>query len=471
MSTLEGEKTGSRHWLGLVARGFRGSEADPTTGPVGEAILLLAVPMVLEMVMESVFAVVDIFFVSRLGAEAVAGVALTEAILTLIYTLAMGLSIGVTALVARRIGEKDRDAASEATGQAILLGTLLALALAAPGVIWAPDILRLLGGDAATVEAGTAYARIMIGGNVVIILLFLLNAAFRGAGDATIAMRVLWLANGINIVLDPCFIFGLGPFPEMGVAGAAVATTIGRGVAVTAQVLTLLGPAGRLRVRRAHLRVRTLVMARLVRLSTSATFQVFVGTASWIGLVRILATFGPEALAGYTIAFRIVIFALLPAWGLANAAATMVGQALGARDPERAERAVQLAARMNVALLGAVGVVFMLTAPALIGLFGGDALTADFAIRCLRIVSAGFVFYAWGMVVTQSFNGAGDTWTPTLLSLACFWLWEIPLAFLLAHHFGLGPDGVFASIAIAYATLAVWAALLFRRGRWKLITV
>lgn len=471
MSTSEKQTTGLRRWLSLAALGFRGSDADPTAGPVGEAILLLAVPMVLEMVMESVFAVVDIFFVSRLGAEAVAGVALTEAVLTLVYTLAMGLSIGVTALVARRIGEKNREAAAEATGQAILLGGLIALALAGPGIVWAPDILRLMGGDPATVEAGTAYARIMIGGNVVIILLFLLNAAFRGAGDATIAMRVLWLANGINIVLDPCLIFGLGPFPEMGVAGAAVATTIGRGVAVAVQLFTLLGPAGRLRVRAAHLRVRAVIMARLVRLSSSATFQVFVGTASWIGLVRILATFGPEALAGYTIAFRIVLFALLPAWGLANAAATMVGQALGARDPGRAERAVQLAARMNVALLGGVGVVFILAAPTIIGLFGGDPLTADFAIRCLRIVSAGFVFYAWGMVVTQSFNGAGDTWTPTLLSLACFWLWEIPLAFFLARGAGLGPDGVFASIAIAYATLAIWAAVLFRRGNWKLVTV
>lgn len=458
-------------WLRLTREAVRGSDRDPTRGPVGEAVLLLAVPMMLEMVMESVFAVVDIFFVSRLGAHAMAGVALTEALLTIIYTLAMGLSIGVTALVARRMGERDREAASQATGQAILLGLLVAITMAVPGVIWAPRLLALLGGDPETVAAGTDYARIMLGGEVVIILVFLLNAAFRGAGDAAIAMRVLWLANGINIVLDPLLIFGLGPFPELGVAGAAVATTIGRGVAVAIQLGTLLGPAGRLRLRAAHLRVRAAVMARLVRLSTSGTFQVFIGTASWIGLVRILATFGPEALAGYTIAIRIVIFALLPAWGLANAASTMVGQALGAKDPDRAERAVGIAARMNIILLGGTGLVFLIAAPLIIGIFGGDPATSAFAERCLRIVSAGFFFYAWGMVVTQSFNGAGDTWTPTVLNLLCFWLWEIPLAFVLARVLGWGPDGVFSAIAIAYATLAVAAAVVFRRGKWKLVVV
>ena len=462
---------GARGWLRLAGQALRGSDHEPTTGPVGEAIVLLAVPMVLEMVMESVFAVVDIFFVARLGAEAVAGVALTEALLTLIYTLAMGLSIGVTAMVARRMGERDREAAGVATGQAILLGAGVSLLLALPGVLWAPDLLRLLGGEGEVVALGASYARITIGGNVVIVLLFLLNAAFRGAGDAAIAMRVLWLANGINIILDPCLIFGLGPFPEMGVAGAAVATTIGRGAAVAVQLAVLLGPAGRIRVRAAHLRVRATVMRRLVRLSTSGTFQVFIGTASWIGLVRILASFGPEALAGYTIAMRIVLFALLPAWGLANAASTMVGQALGARDPARAERAVHLAAILNVAFLGSVGVLFIALAPWIVALFGGDPVTAGFAERCLRIVSAGFLFYAWGMVVTQSFNGAGDTWTPTVLNILCFWLWEIPLAFVLARLTGLGADGVFAAITIAYATLAIAAALVFRRGRWKLVRV
>ena len=458
-------------WLRLAGQAVRGSEREPTQGPVGEAIVLLAVPMVLEMVMESVFAVVDIFFVSRLGANAVAGVALTEAVLTIVYTLAMGLSIGVTALVARRFGEGDRDAAGEATGQAMILGLLLALALAVPGVIWAPRLLALLGGDAATVAAGTPYARIMLGGEVLIILVFLLNAAFRGAGDATIAMRVLWIANGVNIVLDPLLIFGIGPFPALGVAGAAWATTIGRGVAVAIQLATLASPAGRLRVRLAHLRVRAAVMAKLVRLSSSGTLQVFIGSASWIGLIRILSGFGPEALAGYTIAIRIVIFALLPGWGLANAAATMVGQSLGAKDPDRAERAVNIAAALNVAFLGGLGVLFILAAPLIISAFGGDAATAGYAVRCLRIVSAGLLFYAWGMVVTQSFNGAGDTWTPTLLNLACFWAFEIPLAFVLAHVLGWGPDGVFASIAIAYSVLAVWAALIFRRGKWKLVTV
>lgn len=476
MSVLAGEdgrtpRASAARWLRLARGAVRGEGGDPTQGPVAEAIVLLAIPMVLEMVLESVFAVVDIFFVARLGAAAMAAVALTEAVITIVYTLAVGLSIGVTAMVARRMGERNPGAAGEATGQAILLGAAVAAVIGLAGAVWAPDILRLMGGDAAVVETGGAYARILLGGNIVIVLLFLLNAAFRGAGDAAIAMRVLWLANGINIVLDPCLIFGWGPFPELGVAGAAVATTIGRGVAVAVQLWTLAGPAGRLRVRAAHLRIRTAVMARLLRLSASGTIQVFIGTASWIGLVRVLATFGPEALAGYTVAIRIVLFALLPAWGLSNAAATMVGQGLGAGDPLRAERSVRIAALMNMAFLGSVGLVFLALAPFIVGLFGADPATAAFAERCLRIVSTGFVFYAWGMVITQSFNGAGDTWTPTLLNLLCFWLWEIPLAFLLAIGAGLGPDGVFAAITIAYATLAVAAAALFRRGRWKAVAV
>jgi putative MATE family efflux protein len=460
-----------RRWQRLAVRALRGNGGDPTRGPVLDALVLLAIPMVLEMVMESVFAVADIFFVSRLGPEAVAGVALTEAVLTLVYTLAMGMSIGVTAMVARRTGEGNADAAGAATGQAMLLGGVASLLVAAVGATHAGDILRLLGGSPEVVEAGRGYASVILGTNGVILFLFLLNAAFRGAGDAAIAMRVLWLANGINLVLDPLLIFGIGPFPELGVTGAAVATSIGRGVAVAVQLHTLFRLDGRLRVLVSHLRPDRAVASRLIRLSSTGTFQVFIGTASWIGLVRILADFGAEALAGYTIAIRIVMFALLPAWGLANAAATMVGQGLGARDPARAERSVWLAGTMNLAFLGAVGVLFVVGGPAIVGAFGGDALTADYAVSCLRIVSAGFMFYAWGMVLTQSFNGAGDTLTPTVLNLACFWLWEIPLAWWLSGHTELGAAGVFTAIAVAYATLAVAAIVVFRRGRWKLAEV
>lgn len=460
-----------RRGIGLLGDALRGRGGDPTSGPVGRAIVLLAVPMVLEMVMESVFAVVDIFFVARLGAPAVAAVGLTESVLALVYTVAAGLGIGATAIVARRIGERDPDAAATATVQVILLGIGVSAVIGVIGFTQAPTLLRLMGADEEVVRTGAGYMRVMLTGNAAILFLFLLNAAFRGAGDATIAMRVLWLANGLNIVLDPLLIFGVGPFPDMGVTGAAVATTVSRAFAVGLQVLALTRGTGHLRVRARHLAVRPAVMLRVLRLSAAGTFQTFIGTASWIALVRLLATFGPAVLAGYTIAIRIVLFALLPAWDLSNAAATMVGQGLGARDPERAERAVWIAGFLNLLFLGSIGLMFMVFAPAVVALFGADAETASHATRCLRIVSAGFFFYAYGMVLQQSFNGAGDPWTPTWLNLVCFWLWEIPLAWLLAIRLGLGPDGVFAAITIAFSTMTVAAALLFRRGRWKLAVV
>lgn len=456
-----------REWLGIVADGVRGRGGDPTRGPVGRAILLLAVPMVLEMVMESVFSVVDIFFVSRLGSAAMASVALTESIMAVVYTLAMGLSIGVTAVVARRIGEADPEGASWAAGQALLLGGAVSLALGLIGGITAPELLRLMGADSEVIGTGRAYTTILLGGNASVLLLFMLNAAFRGAGDAAIAMRVLWLANGINIVLDPCLIFGIGPFPELGVTGAAVATVTGRGIAVLVQLYVLFALGGRLRVAFRHLAIRGAVMMRVLRLSGTGTLQIFVSTASWIGLVRILAGFGPDALAGYAIAVRIVLFALMPAWGLANAAATMVGQGLGAGDPDRAEAAVWLAGRMNFVFLGSTAVVLLAFAPAIVALFGGTDVVAGYAVNGLRIVAAGYFFYAYGLVLTQSFNGAGDTWTPTVLNLICFWMWEIPLAWFLGRTLGLGPEGVFLSITIAFSTLAVLSVLLFRRGRWK----
>jgi putative MATE family efflux protein len=458
-------------YASLVRSAIRGEGVDPIRDPIGRAIIFLAVPMVLEMVMESIFAVVDIFFVSRLGPASLAGVALTESFLTIVYTVAGGLSIGVTAMVARRMGERKPEHAADVAVQALLLGLCFALLFGVVGGLNAPGLLQLMGADADVVAAGTGYARVMLSGSGIILLLFLINAAFRGAGDAAIAMRVLWIANGINLVLDPCLIFGIGPFPELGVTGAAIATNIGRGTAVAIQLLTLLRLDGRLQVRMRHLRIHASVMARLVRLSGTGTLQIFIATASWVGLIRILSDFGSQALAGYTIAIRLVLFALLPAWGLANAAATMVGQSLGAGDPQRAEQSVWRAALMNLVFLGGIGTIFVAFAPLVVAPFGEDATTTMFAARCLRVVSAGFFFYAYGMVLTQSFNGAGAAWTPTILNLFCFWLWEIPLAWGLSRHTTLGPTGVFAAITIAFSTIAVASAVLFRRGRWKVSVV
>src|SRR5687767_6059720 len=404
----------------ILRDAVRGVHMDYTTAPIGQAIVMLAVPMVMEMVMESVFAVVDVFWVAHLGPNAVATVGLTESMLTLVYTAAMGLSIGVTAMVARRIGEKNPEGAADAAVQGIALGLITSVIIAVIGILYAPQLLRVMGASPEVIVLGSNYTRVMLGGNAVILLLFLINAMFRGAGDAAIAMRVLWLANAINIILGPCFIFGWGPFPELGVTGAAVATTIGRGTGVLYQLYRLVRRDGRVVIRRAQLKLQPAVMRTLLRLSGTGTFQVFVGMASWIGLTRINASFGAEALAGYTIAIRIIIFALLPSWGLANAAATMVGQSLGAGNPERGERAVWVAGFYNMIFLGTVGLVFITLAGPIVGLFTGDAAVAPIATACLRIISFGYVFYAYGMVLTNAFNGAGDTWTPTWVNLFCF---------------------------------------------------
>ena len=446
---------------------LRGTSIDYTTAPVGRAVILLAVPMVVEMAMESIFAVADVFWVARLGADAVATVGLTESMMTLIYTAAMGLSIGATALVARRTGEHDREGASRAAGQSILLGLFVAAGIALLSAPLAPALLRVMGGSEELIGSGSGFTRIMLGGNATVLLLFLLNAVFRGAGDAAIAMRVLVVGNALNILLGPCFIFGLGPFPEMGVAGAAVATNIGRGTAVLLQVATLARGGGRVHVGLRHLRFDFATMRTVVRLSGLGTVQILIGTASYIGLVRIISIFGSAALAGYTIGIRIIIFALLPAFGISNAAATMVGQNLGAGRPDRAERAVWTAARYNVIFLGSVGLVFLFGARAITGLFTTDPLVQPYAESCLRIVSLGFVFYACGMVLTQSFNGAGDTWTPTYINLFVFWMFEIPLAWVLATRTTFGAHGVFIALTIAYSMLAVVSAVLFRRGKWK----
>jgi putative MATE family efflux protein len=454
-----------------IREALAGSRRDFTEGSIPRAIFLLAVPMVLEMALESVFAIVDVFFVARLGPNAVATVGLTEALLAVLYAVALGLSVGATATVARRIGEHDSEGAAHAAVQCVALGLAAAIVLGTCGALFGPRLLALMGGGPAIVALGGSYARVALGGCGTVLMLFVVNAIFRGAGDAAIAMRVLWLANGINIVLDPCLIFGLGPFPHLGVTGAAVATTTGRAIGALFALYQLTRPGHRVVITRRSLRVDLGQMWRLIRLSSSGAFQAFVGTASWIGLVRIISTFGSTALAGYTIGLRIIIFALLPSWGLSNAAATMVGQALGAGRPERAARAVWLTAFYDCCVLTLVGLLFVIAGRPIVSLFTADPAVRNIATRCLRIVAAGFPFYAYGMVITQAFNGAGDTWTPTWLNFGIFWVWEIPLAYVLATTGGLGPTGVFIAIAVAFSTLAVVSALLFRRGRWQGIAV
>ena len=450
-----------------IKESLRGSHRSYTTGPIGRSILLLAIPMVLEMVMESVFAVVDIFWVSHLGTDAAATVGLTESLLTIIYALAIGLSIGAMAMVARRIGENNPDGAARAAVQAIALALLVSIVIAVVATPLAPKLLALMGGSPWVVEHGSAFTRVMLAGNATVVMLFMVNAIFRGAGDAAIAMRTLWLANWINIVLGPCLIFGLGPFPKMGIVGAAIATNIGRGTGALFALSKLLRSGGRFEVQRKHLRLEPSIILRLLRLSGSGTFQVFIGMASWIGLVRIISSFGSNAVAGYTFGIRVILFALLPSWGMANAAATMVGQALGAGNPERGEQAVWKAGFYNMIFLGIVGVLFIVFAPQIIWFYTSDPNVAQYGVDCLRIVAYGFLFYAYGMVLGQSFNGAGDTWTPTVINLFVFWLWEIPLAYVLSVVLGLGPRGVFIAITIAFSTLAVVSGAVFRQGRWK----
>lgn len=459
-----------RFWS-LVREALAGSRRDLTAMPLGRAITLLAVPMVLEMVMESIFAIADIFWVSKLGADAVAAVGLTESLLTIVYAIGMGMAMGVGAVVARRTGAKDSEGASRAAVQAIFIGLALAAVIGVSGGLLAPTLLGAMGASPAVMAVGARYARLMLAGDVSILLLFLINAAFRGAGDAAISMRALWLANGINILLGPLFVFGIGPFPRLGVTGAAVATTIGRSVGVLYLLRALARGNGRLAVRRAQFRVDSETMKTIFRLAKNGIVQTLIGFTSWIGLVKILAAFGSVPLAGYTIAMRVVMFALLPSWGLGNAAATLVGQNLGASNPARAEAAVWKAAFYNFVFLGIVGLLLVLFGDSVVRLFTPDVAVVAQGGRCLRIVAAGFSFYAYGMVVTQAFNGAGDTRTPTWINLGCFWLGEIPLAMFLAHGLGLGPTGAYVAIAVAFSAVAVVSITLFRRGRWKSVNV
>lgn len=457
--------------IALLREAVLGSEQDFTEGSIGRAIALLSVPMILEMMMESLFGIVNVFYVARLGAEAIATVGLTESMLTIVFGIAIGLSMATTATVARRTGEKDLEGAAVAAVQSIIIGVLISLPLAVAGIAFAPTLLRLMGAEPGVVQTGSGYAAIILGGNVCIMLLFLINAIFRGAGDAAVAMRSLWLANIVNIILDPCFIFGLGPFPELGVTGSAIATTIGRGAGVVFQLWILLGGKSRVMVSRKHLRLDVPVMLKLLRVSLGGMFQFLVATASWLGLTRIVAIFGSSALAGYTLSLRILIFAMLPSWGMSNAAATLVGQNLGAQKPERAERSVMFAGLSNVIFLALVALIFVVFTERIIGIFTTDASVIAYGVSSLRIISYGFIFYGYGMVMVQAFNGAGDTFTPTLINLGCYWLFQIPLAYLLAIHLNLGANGVFMAIPIAETLLTVLAIVFFRRGRWKAMKV
>jgi len=452
----------------IAREAVRGSGRDFTLEPIGRSLFLLAVPMILEMVMESVFALVDVFFVGRLGPDAVAVVILTESIMALVYAVAFGLAIGATATVARRIGEHDPEGAAKTATHVIYLGVIVSLIMGAAGVVLAPTLLNALGAEPPVIAMGTTFMRIMLGGNAVVVFLFLLNAIFRGAGDAAIAMRVLWLANALNIILGPCFIFGLLFFPQLGVTGAAVGTTIGRGSGVLFAFWYLFRGEKRFHIQPENWRLDVSMLWRLVRLSSTAILQFLIGTASWSALVRVVAGFGSEAVAGYGIALRMVVFLLLPSLGLSNAAATMVGQNLGAGKPERSESAVWRAAFFNAAIYGAVGIALLFVSGNVVHFFSHDDIVISYGSDALRIIGYGFLFYGFGMVMETAFNGAGDTWTPTWINLFIFWIFEIPLAYLLAYRFEMGPRGVFWAITIAFSVLAVVSALLFRQGKWKL---
>ena len=467
-TTNPSAETMDNSFWAILREALYGSSRDFTTGSLGVALFVLSVPMIIEMFAESLFAVVDIFFVAHLGANAVAVVGITESMMYLIYSVAIGLSIGATATVARRIGEKDPDGAAKAATHSIYLGIFTAVVLGIVGVIFAPDFLRLMGADASVIAEGTTFTRIMLGGNFVVVFLFLLNAIFRGAGDATIAMRVVWIANILNIILAPCFIFGVWFFPRMGVTGAAVGTSIGRGCGVLLAAYFLFFSEKRFTIRSQHWKLDPNRLWSLIKVSAPAVLQFFVQTASWIGLVRVITGFGTTAVAGYQIGIRIVIFALLPSIGLSNAAATLVGQNLGAGKPERSEKAVWTAVKYNVCVQTLIGILFVIFAENIAGIFTSEPEVLAFAAQALRIIAFGFFFYAVGMVLETAFNGAGDTWTPTLMNLFVFWLFEIPLAYILAYNFGLGPQGAFWAITIAFSMLAVVATIVFRQGKWKL---
>ena len=451
----------------FVREALNDNESDFPAEPVNRALGLLAIPMMLEMAMEAIFAVVDIAFVSLLGTNAIAAVGLTEALITVLYALAIGLGMGVTAMISRRIGSRDSSSAAYVLGQAIWVGLAISMVIGTLGVIYAADLLWMMGADEAVIAEGKGFTAVLLGGNASILFLFLLNAGFRGAGDAPVALRSLMLANGLNILLDPCLIFGLGPFPELGVTGAAVATTIGRSIGVLYLLWYLFGGRGRLQFNVRNLAIVPSLLARMIRISLGGIAQFFIATSSWIAIIRVVAMYGSAPIAAYTIAIRLMEFVFLPAWGLGNAAATLVGQNLGAQQPDRAERAVWVASRYNTAFMTVLGLIFFILAPWIIALFTSDPEIQRYGINCLRILSVGYPMYAVGMIVIQALNGAGDTRTPSLLNFVAFWTMQIPLAYWMATSVGMGPNGVFTAIVLSESALTVLGVMVFRRGKWR----
>lgn len=455
----------------LFKLALSGNESDILAGSINRAIILLAIPMTLEMIMESLFAIVDIFFVSKVGVNAIAVVGLTESMLTITYSLGWGLAMGTTAMIARRVGEGEHEKASVSAVQAIYLATIISIPIMLAGIFYSESLLRLIGASEEIISDGSGYTKLSLGFNLIVILLFLINGIFRGAGDAALAMRSLWVANTLNIVLDPLFIFGIGPFPEMGIEGAAVATIIGRSTGIAYQLYHLKKGKGLIKVHKNNWQFKPEIIWKLVKLSSGVTAQFIISSASWIFLMRIISTFGSTALAGYTIAIRIVIFTLLPAWGFSNAAATMVGQNLGANQPERAEKAVWRTGLFNMIFMGSIMILFFLFGENIASFFTNEKEVVDNASKCLSIFAMGYLFYAFGMVLVQSFNGAGDTRTPTIMNLFVFWLLQIPLAYFLAIYLGIGAEGAYYSIVVSESVFSVVGYFLFKKGRWKTVKV
>lgn len=455
----------------LFKDAIKGKQHDFTQGSIRKAVFLLSIPMILEMLMESIFALVDIIFVSQVSVNAVATVGLTESVLTLVYAVAIGLSMGATAIVARRTGEKDREGANQAAIQVIFLGVIIAVFISAIGIIFPKEILGFMGGSPELIEEGYGYTQVLLGGNITVMLLFLINAIFRGAGNASIAMWTLILSNGLNIILDPIFIFGLGPIPAYGVEGAAIATTTGRGIAVLAQLIILFKGNSYIKIAIKDVRLRAKVMINLIKVSLGGIGQFLIGTSSWVVLMLIIAKFGSEVLAGYTIAIRIMMFTLMPAWGMSNAAATLVGQNLGAKKPDRAEASVWKTGKYCAIFMGTVSVIYIFFASTFLGWFSDDPDVVKYGTLCLQIMAIGYIAYAYGMVVIQSFNGAGDTKTPTYINFVCFWLFQLPFAYLMAITFDYGPLGVFWAITLAEVTIAIIGIIWFRKGKWKSVQV
>ncbi|CAL2101547.1 MATE family efflux transporter [Tenacibaculum sp. 190130A14a] len=467
----ENNQTTKQNIFSLFKDAVFGKQQDFTTGSINKAIFMLAIPMILEMMMESIFALVDIIFVSRVSVNAVATVGLTESVLILVYAVAIGLSMAATALVARRTGEKDIEGAKQTVVQVLFLGIVISIAVSFIGILYPKEILGLMKAEPDLIEEGYRYTQILLGGNITVMLLFLINAVFRGAGNASIAMWTLILSNGLNIILDPIFIFGWGPIPAYGVEGAAIATTTGRGVAVIAQLLVLFFGVGKIKLALKDLVLRANVMINLIKTSLGGIGQFIIGTVSWLFLMRIVANFGSEVLAGYTIAIRIMMFTLMPAWGMSNAAATLVGQNLGAQQPDRAEKSVWITSRLCAYFMGAVSLIYIFFAPTFLSWFSDNSALVENGSLCLQIIAAGYIAYAYGMVITQSFNGAGDTFTPTLINFVCFWLFQLPIAYISAIVLEFGPQGVFWSITLAEVLIAVMGVWLFKKGKWKSVKV